>query len=159
MEQLALFFLEEQNLAEGTRKSFSRDALVRLYQHHWPGNVRELRNYVQRAYIMADEVVEGEIALTAADPKADDATVITIHVGTPLAEVERRVTMATLAYCGQVKRKAAQILGVSLKTLYNRLESYNGKESLAGEEEPYGASPNDGTHEVQHGTDPAAPPR
>ena len=35
--------------------------------------------------------------------------------------------MATLAYCGQVKRKAAQILGVSLKTLYNRLETYNGK--------------------------------
>ena len=67
IEQLALFFLEEQNLAEGTRKSFSRDALVRLYQHHWPGNVRELRNYVQRAYIMADEVVEGEIASTAAD--------------------------------------------------------------------------------------------
>jgi len=113
---------------------------------------------VQRAYIMADEVVEGEITVAPADAKPEDATVITIHVGTPLAEVERRVTLATLAYCGQVKRKAAQILGVSLKTLYNRLESYNGKESLAGEEDPYG-TPNDSTHEVAHGTDPAAPPR
>ena len=41
----------------------------------------------------------------------------------------RRVTMATLAYCGHVKRKAAEILGVSLKTLYNRLETYTGKEA------------------------------
>jgi two-component system, NtrC family, response regulator AtoC len=114
---------------------------------------------VQRAYIMADEFVEGEIAVTPSEAKPDDATIITIHVGTPLAEVERRVTMATLAYCGQVKRKAAQILGVSLKTLYNRLEAYNGKESLAGEEEPFEALPSDGTHEVAHGTDPAAPSR
>jgi DNA-binding NtrC family response regulator len=160
MEQLALFFLEEQNVAEGTRKSFSRDALVRLYQHPWPGNVRELRNYVQRAYIMADEVLEGEIAVTASAAKPDDdATIITIHVGTPLAEVERRVTLATLAYCGQVKRKAAQILGVSLKTLYNRLETYNGKGSLAGEEEAFEALPSEGTRDVTHGTDPAAPPR
>jgi two-component system response regulator AtoC len=161
MEQLALFFLEEQNIAEGTRKTFSRDALVRLYQHHWPGNVRELRNYVQRAYIMADEVVEGEIAVLTADAAKpdDDATIITIHVGTPLAEVERRVTLATLAYCGQVKRKAAQILGVSLKTLYNRIETYNGKGALTGEEEAFEAVPSESTREVAHGTDPTAPPR
>jgi len=61
-------------------------------------------------------------------PRSDDGTTITIRVGTPLEEVERRVTMATLAYCGHVKRKAAEILGVSLKTLYNRLETYGGKE-------------------------------
>jgi DNA-binding NtrC family response regulator len=161
MEQLALFFLDEQNIAEGTRKTFSRDALVRLYQHHWPGNVRELRNYVQRAYIMADQVVAGEISpmtAEAAKPE-DDATIITIHVGTPLAEVERRVTLATLAYCGQVKRKAAQILGVSLKTLYNRIEAYNGKGSLAGEEEAFEAVPSESSREVAHGTDPTAPPR
>jgi DNA-binding NtrC family response regulator len=159
IEQLAFFFLEEQNSAEGTHKSFSRDAIVRLYQHHWPGNVRELRNYVQRAYIMADDVVEGDLALTPQAPKADEGTVITIHVGTPLAEVERRVTMATLAYCGQVKRKAAQILGVSLKTLYNRLEAYNGKGSLAGEEELFEAPAGEGARDVAHGTDPVAPPR
>ena len=101
---------------------------MRLYQHGWPGNVRELRNYVQRAFIMADDVIEGDIALTTRRRRSrDDGTTITIRVGTPLEEVERRVTMATLAYCGHVKRKAAEILGVSLKTLYNRLETYNGK--------------------------------
>jgi two-component system, NtrC family, response regulator HydG len=129
IEQLAQFFLDELNRTEGTHKTFSRDALVRLYQYGWPGNVRELRNYVQRAFIMADDVIECDITLTDAPPKPDDGTTITIRVGTPLEEVERRVTMATLAYCGHVKRKAAEILGVSLKTLYNRLETYNGRDS------------------------------
>ncbi|HET9106621.1 MAG TPA: sigma-54 dependent transcriptional regulator [Steroidobacteraceae bacterium] len=129
IEQLAQFFLDELNRTEGTRKTFSRDALVRLYQYGWPGNVRELRNYVQRAFIMADDVIECDITLNDAPPKSDDGTTITIRVGTPLEEVERRVTMATLAYCGHVKRKAAEILGVSLKTLYNRLETYNGRET------------------------------
>src|SRR6185503_14977847 len=130
MEQLAQCFLDDLNKLEGTNKTFSRDALVRLYQHNWPGNVRELRNYVQRAYIMADEVIECDVAVSEPAPKADDGTTITIRVGTPLEEVERRVTMATLVYCGHVKRKAAEILGVSLKTLYNRLEAYNGKEGV-----------------------------
>ncbi|MBV9912018.1 MAG: hypothetical protein JOZ93_05545, partial [Sinobacteraceae bacterium] len=118
---------------EGTNKTFSREALVRLYQHAWPGNVRELKNYIQRTYIMADDVIDFDVAVAETPARPDDATTITIRVGTPLEEVERRVTMATLAYCGHVKRKAAEILGVSLKTLYNRLETYNGKEEVPGE--------------------------
>ena len=145
IEQLAQFFLDELNRAEGTHKTFSRDALVRLYQHSWPGNVRELKNYVQRAFIMADDVIECDVAVAEPAAKSDDGTTITIRVGTPLEEVERRVTMATLAYCGHVKRKAAEVLGVSLKTLYNRLESYNGKESGAGKEES-GHEPRGSSH-------------
>ena len=131
IEQLAQFFLDEMNRIEKTNKAFSRDTLVSLYQHNWPGNVRELRNHVQRAYIMADEIIECDVALPEQPAKSDDGTTITIRVGTPLEEVERRVTMATLVYCGHVKRKAAEILGVSLKTLYNRLEDYNGKGEAA----------------------------
>jgi two-component system, NtrC family, response regulator HydG len=134
IEQLAQFFLDDLNRVEGTNKTFSRDALVRLYQHPWPGNVRELKNTVQRTYIMADDVIEFDTAVTDTTPKTDDdGTTITIRVGTPLEEVERRVTMATLAYCGHVKRKAAEILGVSLKTLYNRLETYTGKDAVGAE--------------------------
>src|SRR5579862_8986465 len=132
IEQLAQYFLDELNRIEGTSKAFSREALVRLYQHNWPGNVRELKNYVQRAYIMADDLIECDVAVSDPMPKAEAGTTIMIHVGTPLEEVERRVTLATLAYCGHVKRKAAEILGVSLKTLYNRLETYNGKEESGG---------------------------
>ena len=130
IEQLAQSFLDDLNRAEGTSKTFSREALVRLYQQNWPGNVRELRNYVQRAYIMADDVIECEATPAEPASKSEDGTTITIRVGTPLEEVERRVTMATLVYCGHVKRKAAEILGVSLKTLYNRLEGYNGKDGV-----------------------------
>jgi DNA-binding NtrC family response regulator len=140
IEQLALFFLDELNHAEGTHKTFSRDALVCLYQHSWPGNVRELKNYVQRSFIMADDVIEGDIVSADTAPKGDDTTTITIRVGTPLEEVERRVTMATLAYCGHVKRKAAEILGVSLKTLYNRLETYNGKDANRAPGDPAAAT-------------------
>jgi two-component system, NtrC family, response regulator AtoC len=140
IEQLAQFFLDGLNKTEGTNKSFSRDALVRLYQHSWPGNVRELKNYVQRTFIMADDIIELDVAISDAPPKTDDGTTITIRVGTPLEEVERRVTMATLAYCGHVKRKAAEILGVSLKTLYNRLETYNGKEAVGAGDKDEAAS-------------------
>ena len=127
IELLARHFLAELNRAEGTAKSFSAESLGRLYQHPWAGNVRELRNHVQRAYIMADDVVECGLPSGTAQALPDDGTTVTIRVGTPLEEVERRVTLATLAQCGHVKRKAADILGVSLKTLYNRLEVYNGR--------------------------------
>ncbi|HEY4339099.1 MAG TPA: sigma-54 dependent transcriptional regulator [Steroidobacteraceae bacterium] len=127
IELLARHFLAELNRAEGTTKTFSADSLASLYQHSWPGNVRELRNHVQRAFIMADDVIDCGLPTGAATTTSDDGTTVTIRVGTPLEEVERRVTLATLAQCGQVKRKAADILGVSLKTLYNRLEVYNGR--------------------------------
>ena len=131
------------NRAEGTAKTFSADTLSRLYQHGWPGNVRELRNHVQRAFIMADDVIECSVPAGTAPPAAEDGATVTIRVGTPLEEVERRVTLATLAQCGQVKRKAADILGVSLKTLYNRLEVYNGRSAteLAAGAVPAGLEP------------------
>jgi two-component system, NtrC family, response regulator AtoC len=133
LELLARHFLADLNRAEGTAKTFSADSLSKLYQYGWPGNVRELRNHVQRAFIMADDVVECGLPVTCAPPASDDGATVTIRVGTPLEEVERRVTLATLAQCGQVKRKAADILGVSLKTLYNRLEVYNGRAALESE--------------------------
>jgi DNA-binding NtrC family response regulator len=51
---------------------------------------------------------------------------ISIPVGTPLAEVDRRLILSTLELCGGVKKHAADVLGISLKTLYNRLEEYRG---------------------------------
>jgi len=152
IEQLAQYFLDELNRVEGTHKTFSRESLVRLYQHTWPGNVRELRNYVQRAYIMADDQIECDIGSSTEAPKSEDGTTVTIRVGTPLEEVERRVTMATLAYCGHVKRKAAEILGVSLKTLYNRLEAYGGKDP--GDQEANGKGAASAVGSATRGAEP-----
>jgi two-component system response regulator AtoC len=128
MEALAQHFLDELNELEGTRKRFSSSAIERLAEHSWPGNVRELRNYVQRAYILADDVIDGGAEPSQEAVAQDAEDVITVRVGTPLNEIEKRVTMATLQKCSGVKKRAAEILGISLKTLYNRLEVYAQKE-------------------------------
>ncbi len=133
LETLAQHFLDELNKTEDSAKRFSPTAIAALYQHSWPGNVRELRNYVQRAYILADAVIDAGTQLDSAPRGADHEEVITVRIGTPLDEIEERVTMATLARCGNVKKKAAEILGISLKTLYNRLETYAQRERADSE--------------------------
>jgi DNA-binding NtrC family response regulator len=100
-----------------------------LYAHSWPGNVRELKNYVQRAFILADDVIDSNLAPTVVTQQ-DSAPLLSVRVGTTLDEVSRRLIEATLAECGS-KRKAADMLGISLKTLYNRLAAYKNE---SGEE-------------------------
>ncbi len=128
IEFLAQHFLDQLNRQEGTNKVFSPQAIAALYAHNWPGNVRELKNYVQRAYILADQVIDVELAQRMfAEP--EPKPIITVRVGSTLEEVERRLIEATMAECGNVRRKAAEMLGVSLKTLYNRLAQYNAEKN------------------------------
>ena len=124
LEMLAQLFLDELNATEHSSKRFTAAAINALYQHAWPGNVRELQNHVQRAHILADSLIDDISPPDAANFNVGEDDVITVRIGTPLDEIEQRVTMATLARCGNVKKKAAEILGISLKTLYNRLEGY-----------------------------------
>ncbi len=122
IELLAQHFLEVLNKQETAQKSFAPATIAALYAHSWPGNVRELKNYVQRAFILADEVIDADLApATVAAPES--APLLTVRVGSTLEEVSRRLIEATLAECGS-KRKAADMLGISLKTLYNRLAAY-----------------------------------
>ncbi len=121
-ELLAENFLRQLNEAEGTRKAFSRRAVAALRLYHWPGNVRELKNAVQRAFIMSDDLVELDFAGLACPEPVGDC--LRVPVGTPLAEIERQVIFATLDLCSGNKRRCAEMLGVSLKTLYNRLAEY-----------------------------------
>lgn len=132
IEMLAHHFLDELNAAEDSVKRFSPAALARLAEHAWPGNVRELKNHVQRAYILADALIDGGIEPRAAPPSSEEDS-ITVRIGTPLHEIEERVTRATLVRCGNVKKKAAEVLGISLKTLYNRLEGYGQRERANAE--------------------------
>src|SRR5918993_1093727 len=127
LEMLAQHFLDELNATENSAKRFAPSATASLYAHSWPGNVRELKNYVQRAYLLADAVID-DYTQTEASTTSEHHDEITVKIGTPLDEIEERVTMATLARCGNVKKHAAAILGISLKTLYNRLESYSQRE-------------------------------
>ena len=126
---LAEHFLDQISRREGEIRHFAPEALARLAAHPWPGNVRELRNIVYRAYVMAnDPVIVDEclppIAAMPAPPTAGGAPAITVRVGTTLAEIERQVTLATLEHLGRHKEKTAATLGISLKTLYNRLKEY-----------------------------------
>jgi DNA-binding NtrC family response regulator len=128
IELLAQHFLDLLNRQESAAKSFAPATIAALYAHAWPGNVRELKNYVQRAFILADEVIDANLAPAGAASR-DSAPLLSVRVGSTLDEVSRRLIEATLAECGS-KRKAADMLGISLKTLYNRLAAY--KEESAG---------------------------
>jgi len=123
VDLLAEEFLKELNAAEGTAKRFTRSCLDRLRQHHWPGNVRELKNVVQRAFILAEEHV-GVDSLPLGVTEEVAASSLVMRVGTPIAEIERRMILATLDEFEGDKKKVADVLQMSLKTLYNRLREY-----------------------------------
>ena len=123
---LAQRFLDELNQRHGADKRFGPDLAPQLLAHHWPGNVRELRNFVQRAWIMGDDILDsaGPLALGAAAAAVPDAGVVRIEMGASLADAEKLLILATLAKCGGVRKHTAELLGISLKTLYNRLDEY-----------------------------------
>ena len=126
-------FLKDLNQAEDTAKYFVPEAQDLLMEWHWPGNVRELRNVVQRAYIMSDDaIIPACVPLESGRARKNNGgPFLQVRVGSTVAEVERTLTMATLQQCGGVKEKAAQMLGVSLKTLYNRLREYDSQREPA----------------------------
>src|SRR5690606_39140840 len=108
------------------RKSLSASLLAELREAAWPGNVRELRNYLQRAFIMSEgtEVGPSSIPMQVSPARATPTATVSIPVGTSLADADRQLILATLEHSGGIKKRAAEILGISLKTLYNRLEEY-----------------------------------
>ena len=123
IERLARAFLERLNNEYGTRKRFDPGALALARTHRWPGNVRELRNCIERSFVLCDDVVTLDLqpirqALTVC---ADERESVQIPIGTTLADAEREVLHATLKHCGGNKRRTAEMLGVSVKTVYNKL--------------------------------------
>ncbi len=122
---LARHFLHDLNAKAGTAKRLSRATLDVLTRHAWPGNVRELRNAIQRGFILAESEVDlpdpSTRTMRRSTPRAGT---LDVWVGTPLADAQRAIILATLAHFGGNKPEAADALGVSLKTLYNRLQLY-----------------------------------
>ncbi len=122
---LAESFLADLNAAEGTTKSLAPACRDALKAHPWPGNIRELKNTIRRAFILADEAIGAEVLFPA---RAVEDVVTGLHLkiplGAPLADAEKRVILSTLDHCGGHRRKTAELLGISPKTLYNRLVEY-----------------------------------
>jgi two-component system response regulator AtoC len=124
VQLLADYFLGQLNERQGTDKVFTEDSMDRLRTHSWPGNVRELKNVAHRAFIMADHEITPRCLPREVGGDFSSIRSLNFQVGTSIEEVERRLIMATLDAHGGNKRKTADILGVSLKTLYNRLNTY-----------------------------------
>ncbi len=117
-----------------------------LQRHNWPGNVRELRNVLERAVILAGEgaievkhlplflqnrpatVVAGEEPAAVAAAAPDDLESVRFSIGTTVEEAEKGLILRTLEHTNNNKTRAADILGISLKTLHNKLKEYGTKE-------------------------------
>jgi DNA-binding NtrC family response regulator len=135
LEELVRVLLEELDERHGrTVRGVDEATLAILRRYTWPGNVRELRNVLERAVI----VCPGELiapshlpsppsaAASPVEPAADQtASDVRLSVGTTVDEAERRLILRTLASTGNNKTRAAEILGISLKTLHNKLNRYN----------------------------------
>jgi DNA-binding NtrC family response regulator len=106
----------------------SSAALEALKFHAWPGNVRELRNVIERAVIICsgDQIERHHFAPYPFEQRERARTedTITFPVGTPIEVVERQMIMRTLEKTENNKTRAAQLLGISLKTLHNKLNLY-----------------------------------
>ncbi len=115
-------------------KGFSPEALQRLMRYPWPGNIRELESVIERAAaVCRGEAVDAldlsldlgrggvdELSGLPADPQRLK-DLFCVPLGTPLHEVERRLIHRTLAFVGNDKRRAAQMLGITSRTIYRKL--------------------------------------
>ncbi len=121
-------FLDEFDAKYDKRvKAVDEIVLEILRRHPWPGNVRELRNVIERAVIACAADVIAPAHLPAGLSNFADqgpADLIRLPVGTSLADVEREVILKTLAAVDRNKTRAAELLGISVKTLYNKLNQY-----------------------------------
>ncbi|KVH70750.1 Fis family transcriptional regulator [Burkholderia cepacia] len=121
VDDIALQIVERLNARHRTRKRLSMQAMKALRAYSWPGNVRELRNALERAFILADEQIDLQLPrrLQPRDDVRHNA--MTLHFGTTLAHTQQRFIVASLRHFNGDKPRTAKALGISLKTLYNRL--------------------------------------
>ncbi|HTW78060.1 MAG TPA: sigma-54 dependent transcriptional regulator [Terracidiphilus sp.] len=133
--------VSEMNQKHGRKVSgLATSMLDRMMAYDWPGNARELRNTIERAVILcpdgspldAGHLPPGFGKSRPPLAHSSDSGIVSVHVGTTVDEAERMLILRTLEATGQNKTRAAEILGVSLKTLHNKLKEYNrsGEEPL-----------------------------
>ena len=133
--------IEGLNKKHGCKVSgVDADVMDQFVRYSWPGNVRELRNVLERAVIVAGE---GSISRhhlprefgiapgTAVPPPADEPDAVRLKVGATVADAEKALIQITLRHTRNNKTRAAEILGISLKTLFNKLKEYGSAEAEA----------------------------
>jgi len=131
VEAIAVKMIADMNEKHGCHVTGMSDELLRkLKNYRWPGNVRELRNTIERAVVLS---CHGELGLVHLPSGFGDNTIRTsvesdtavhVEVGTTVDEAERQLIMKTLSSTHNNKTRAAEILGISTKTLQNKLKEY-----------------------------------
>jgi len=137
------YLLKEMSAKHGRKAAAVSDAVLHVFQNYsWPGNVRELRNTLERAVIVCEgAVIEtkhlppgfGQVTVRTS---AEDPDAVRLGVGTTVEEAEKLLILKTLESTNNNKTRAAEILGISLKTLHNKLKEYGnaGAETAVKEE-------------------------
>lgn len=137
--QLAGWFMQRYNRENGfTVSGFSEGAVSDLRQHEWPGNVRELENAVHRAVVLTQKgEITGNVlglgprravaASGSAAPSTAAAADLDSREAITISEMERRMIFATLEDLGGNRTRAAERLGISIRTLRNKLREYRGE--------------------------------
>jgi transcriptional regulator with PAS, ATPase and Fis domain len=123
--------LKDMNTKHGRTVKAVSDAVLTSFQNYsWPGNVREMRNALERAVIVCDgAVIETKhlppgFGQTTLRTSSDDSDAVHLNVGTTVEEAEKLLILKTLESTTNNKTRAAEILGISLKTLHNKLKEY-----------------------------------
>ncbi|MEO8679372.1 MAG: sigma-54 dependent transcriptional regulator [Vicinamibacterales bacterium] len=130
MPLLISAFIDEFNARDHrTVKAVSPEAMRLLEQYDWPGNVRELRNVIERATILTrGDMIETAHLPALGHPASSSAPAVragvTIAPGMTVDEAEQKLIVATLEAAGGNKTRAAEMLGISLKTLHNKLNRF-----------------------------------
>ncbi|MFA0346788.1 sigma-54 interaction domain-containing protein [Vibrio sp. 10N.222.55.C6] len=122
---LAKHFISHRNANETTAKTIFTSALQKISAHAWPGNVRELKHCIERAFILADETIKDEHLIFDTPPLETGTTVEDmVPAGVSLEKIEKAAIINTLEENEGNKKETAQDLGISIKTLYNKLDKY-----------------------------------
>jgi transcriptional regulator with PAS, ATPase and Fis domain len=128
LPELTAALLEELNRKHNRAVKAVDDEMLEVFRHYsWPGNVRELRNTLERALVTCSaEILRGkDLAPDAGQVVSADAeNRLRLRPGMTVEEAERRLIFETLAFTQNNKTRAAELLGISLKTLHNKLKEY-----------------------------------
>jgi len=141
IRELAKSLLADMNLKHDRKVADISEAVLNMFQtYSWPGNVRELRNTLERAVV----VCEGGLVETkhlppgfgqSVRPMVNDPDAVHLGVGTTVEEAEKLLILKTLQVTGSNKTRAADMLGISLKTLHNKLKEYGRPQDTAEDAE------------------------
>ncbi len=126
---LVEYLLREINHKHSRQVAGVNSETMELFQsYHWPGNIRELRNVLERAAIVCDRNLIGRQHLPAGFGRAalavSELSALRFPIGTTVEEAERELILQTVAATKNNKTRAAELLGISLKTLHNKLKEY-----------------------------------